>query len=223
MIISFDGPAGSGKSTIAKLVANELNFYHFNSGSVFRAITAYLLNNNQDISTLRNANIQVEFIDNVQHVFVNNVDYTPILRDNNISVNVAKFASLKEVQLSAQKIMKEFCSNNNVVIDGRGLGNEVLPNAEYKFYLDCSVEERARRRFLEEQNKGGDVSFEEIKNQIIARDKLDSERAIAPLAIPEGAIVIDSTNLTIDEVKQKILKFIKIWCILHHFLLFYQF
>lgn len=210
MIISFDGPAGSGKSTIAKLVANELNFYHFNSGSVFRAITAYLLNNNQDISTLRNANIQVEFIDNVQHVFVNNVDYTPILRDNNISVNVAKFASLKEVQLSAQKIMKEFCSNNNVVIDGRGLGNEVLPNAEYKFYLDCSVEERARRRFLEEQNKGGDVSFEEIKNQIIARDKLDSERAIAPLAIPEGAIVIDSTNLTIDEVKQKILKFIKI-------------
>lgn len=210
MIISFDGPAGSGKSTIAELVANELNFYHFNSGSVFRAITAYLLNNNHDISTLKNANIQVEFINNVQHVFISSVDYTPILRDNNISVNVAKFASLDEVQVYAQKIIKEFCLHNNVVIDGRGLGNEVLPNAEYKFYLDCSVEERARRRFLEEQTKGTNISFEEIKNQLIVRDKLDSERAIAPLVIPKDAIIIDSTNLTIDEVKQKILKIIKI-------------
>lgn len=212
MIISFDGPAGSGKSTIAELVANELNFYHFNSGSVFRAITAHILNNNHDISTLKNANIQVEFINNVQHVSINEIDYTPILRDNNISVNVAKFSAFKEVQLLAQKIIKEFCLNNNVVIDGRGLGNEVLPNAEYKFYLDCSVEERARRRFLEEQNKGSNISLDEIKNQLIVRDKLDRERTIAPLIIPKDAIIIDSTHLTIDEVKQKILKIIKIWC-----------
>lgn len=210
MIISFDGPAGSGKSTIAEIVAQKLKFHHFNSGAIFRAITAYLLKNNQEISLLKTIEIKVKFINNVQHVFVNDEDFTPILRDNTISVNVAKFSALEDVQLSAQKVMKNFCLNNNVVIDGRGLGNEVLPNAEYKFYLDCSIEERARRRFLEEKEKGNNVSLDEIKNQLTVRDKLDRERTIAPLTIPKGAIIIDSTNLTIDEIVKKILKFIKI-------------
>lgn len=209
MIISFDGPAGSGKSTIAEIVAQKLKFHHFNSGSIFRAITAYLLKNNQEISLLKTIEIKVKFINNAQHVFVNDEDFTPILRDNTISVNVAKFSALEDVQLSAQKVMKNFCLNNNVVIDGRGLGNEVLPNAEYKFYLDCSIEERARRRFLEEKEKGNNVSLDEIKNQLTVRDKLDRERTIAPLTIPKGAIIIDSTNLTIDEIVEKILKFIK--------------
>ena len=210
MIISFDGPAGSGKSTVAKLVAENLGFIHFNSGSVFRAITAFLLENNEDIEKLYSADIKVKIKNNNQLVFVNNVDYTPILRNLEISKNVATYSAIPEVQYTAQKIIKDFCSSHNVVIDGRGLGNEVLPNAEYKFYLDCSVKERARRRFLEEKQKGSNITLQEIESQIEVRDKLDRERDIAPLVIPENATIIDSSNLTINEVVDKILSFINI-------------
>lgn len=209
MIITFDGPAGSGKSTIAKLVAKHLGFIHFNSGSIFRAITAFLLENNNDINLLKNANIHVEIKNNNQLVYINNADYTPILRNIEISKNVAQISAITEVQIAAQKIIKEFCSKNNVVIDGRGLGNEVLKSAEYKFYLDCSVKVRAKRRFMEEQQKGTIITIEEIEKQLELRDKLDRERDIAPLAIPENAIIIDSSNLTINEVVEKILCFIK--------------
>lgn len=210
MIISFDGPAGSGKSTVAKLVAENLGFIHFNSGSVFRAITAFLLENDEDIEKLYSADIKVKIKNNNQLVFVNKVDYTPILRNLEISKNVASYSAMQEVQYIAQKIIKDFCSSHNVVIDGRGLGNEVLPNAEYKFYLDCSVKERARRRFLEEKQKGSNITLQEIESQIEDRDKLDRERDIAPLVIPENATIIDSSNLTINEVVDKILSFINI-------------
>ncbi len=210
MIISFDGPAGSGKSTVAKLVAENLRFIHFNSGSVFRAITAFLLENNENIEKLYNADIKVKIKNNNQLVFVNKVDYTPILRNLEISKNVATYSAMPEVQYIAQKIIKDFCSSHNVVIDGRGLGNEVLPNAEYKFYLDCSVKERARRRFLEEKQKGSNITIQDIESQIKIRDKLDRERDIAPLVIPENAIIIDSSKLTISEVVEKVLSHINI-------------
>lgn len=210
MIISIDGPAGSGKSTIAKLLAKRLSFIHFNSGSIFRAITAYLLENNKNVDLLKNINVKVKIEDNNQYVFVNDIDYTPILRNNEISTNVAEISTIPEVQFSAQKIVKEFCSTHNVVIDGRGLGNEVLKDAEFKFYLDCSVHVRAQRRFLEEQLKGTKITLPEIENQLKIRDKLDKEREIAPLVVPENAIVIDSTNLSIEEIVNLMLSYIKI-------------
>ena len=210
MIISIDGPAGSGKSTIAKLLAKRLSFIHFNSGSIFRAITAYLLENNKNVDLLKNINVKVKIEDNNQYVFVNDIDYTPILRNNEISTNVAEISTIPEVQFSAQKIVKEFCSTHNVVIDGRGLGNEVLKDAEFKFYLDCSVHVRAQRRFLEEQLKGTKITLPEIENQLKIRDKLDNEREIAPLVVPENAIVIDSTNLSIEEIVNLMLSYIKI-------------
>jgi len=210
MIITFDGPAGSGKSTIAKEVANRLGFIHFNSGSIFRAITAFMLENNRDLNLLKHAEIKVEFKNNIQYVFINNIDYTPILRNIEISKKVAEISTIPEVQYTAQKIIKEFSLSNNIVIDGRGLGNEVLKHAEYKFYLDCSVKVRAKRRFLDEIRKGTNITIEEIEAQLELRDKLDRERDIAPLAIPENAIIIDSSNLTVEEVVVKVLSFIKI-------------
>jgi cytidylate kinase len=210
MIISFDGPAGSGKSTVAKLVAKHLGFIHFNSGSIFRAITAFLIENNFNTQELSEANIKVEMKNNDQFVFVNNVDYTPILRNNEISKKVAEVSALPIVQFTAQKIQKEFSTSHNVVIEGRGIGSEVLPNAEYKFYLDCSIKERAKRRFLEDQSKNPNITLKEIEKQLEIRDKLDKERDIAPLVIPENAIIIDSSNLTIEEVVEKVLSFIKI-------------
>lgn len=210
MIITFDGPAGSGKSTIAKAVAKRLGFVHFNSGSIFRAITVFLLENNKNLNLLNQAKVKVEIRNNSQYVYINNIDYTPILRNIEISKNVAEISTIPEVQYSAQKIIKEFSLSNNIVIDGRGLGNEVLKNAEYKFYLDCSIKERARRRFLEEKQKGTKITIEEIETQLKLRDKLDKERDIAPLTIPNNAIIIDSSNLTIEEVIDKVLSFIKI-------------
>lgn len=211
MIITIDGPAGSGKSTIAGLLAKKINYIHFNAGALYRGITAFLhtqnfnINNIKTDTVLPKFEIKTDLINGTQHVFVNNKDYTSLLRNNLISTLVPIVSLNKTVQEKAQKCLKEFCNNNNVVIEGRGIGSSVLPNAEHKLYLDCSVEERAKRRFNEEQLKNTNITLDEIKEQIKLRDTLDKTREIAPLVVPENAIVIDTSNLTIDEVIDKII------------------
>ncbi|MBR6778670.1 MAG: (d)CMP kinase [Clostridia bacterium] len=206
MIITIDGPAGSGKSTVADKLAECIGFIHFNSGALFRAITAHLYKNNFNFSLLKvdtkiqDFNLKVKMINENQHVYINDIDYTPILRDNVISTLVPIASQNAMVQQKVQAYLKEFCNTNNVVIEGRGIGSEVLPNAEFKFYLDCSIKERAKRRFLEEQAKNSIITLEEIEKQIAERDHLDKTREITPLVIPNGAIIIDSTNLTIPQV-----------------------
>ena len=211
MIITIDGPAGSGKSTAADLLAKELGFIHFNSGSLYRGITAHLyqegfpienITMNSQIPTL---DLSVKMIGDVQHVFVNNVDYTPELRKNHISTLVAFVAANKYCRIIIDNCQRDFCSKNNVVMEGRDLGSHVFPNADIKFYLDCSIKERAKRRFLEEQAKNNSVTLEEIEEQITDRDYLDKHRDIAPLVIPNNAIIIDSSNLSINEVVQTLL------------------
>lgn len=211
MIITIDGPAGSGKSTVAEIIAKNLGFVHFNSGSLFRAITAHLCANNFDIenittnSTVPDFNLKVEMIDDVQHVFVNNVDYTSVLRDNHISTLVANVALNKFCREKTMSCQHEFCSSNNVVIEGRDIGSHVFPNADFKFYLDCSIKERARRRFAEEKAKNNDITLKEIEKQIEKRDFLDKNREIAPLIVPNNAIIVDSTTLSIEQVVNEIL------------------
>lgn len=206
MIITIDGPAGSGKSTAAKNLAKELGFIHFNSGALYRGITAHLYSNSINIESLTidtpisNVDLSVKMIDGVQHVFVNNIDYTNMLRDNVISTLVAYVGANRNCRELIDNCQKDFCSKNNVVMEGRDLGSFVFPNAEMKFYLDCSIKERAKRRFNEEQAKNNNVSLEEIEQQIAERDYLDKSREIAPLVCPKDAIIIDSSNLTIDEV-----------------------
>ena len=144
--------------------------------------------------------LKVEMLNNVQHVIVNGIDYTSVLRDNEVSTNVAFVALNENTRNIVDKCQKEFCSNNNVVIEGRDIGSHVFPNAELKFYLDCNAKERAKRRFLEEKAKNPNITIDEIEAQIIERDKLDKEREIAPLVIPKNAIIVDSTGKTIAEV-----------------------
>lgn len=205
MIITIDGPAGSGKSTVAKLLAKQLEFLHFNSGSLFRAITAYLYEQKFDINSIKVNSIlpkfelNVELVNQNQHTFVNGKDYTPVLRDNLISTLVPIVSINENVQNIAQSCIRKFCATHNVVIEGRGVGSSTLPNAEIKIYLDCSIKERAKRRFEEEKSKNNQITLQEIEKQIEERDNLDKNRKIAPLVVPNNAIVVDSSNLGIQE------------------------
>lgn len=211
MIISIDGPAGSGKSTVANLLAKKLNFIHFNSGSLYRGITAYILQNNIDINTINDIelNLKTKFLNDIQQVFVNNQNMTSFLRNNQVSIATPQFSIIPKIRQIVDNCQKSFCSSNNVVIDGRDIGSFVFPNAEYKFYLDCAVDERAKRRFNEEIKKNPNITLKEIEAQLIKRDETDKAKKIAPLCIPKDAIIIDSTNINIDEVVNKMTNYIK--------------
>ena len=216
MIISIDGPAGSGKSTVAELLSKKLGFIHFNSGSLFRGITVYLRKKNFDFksitpeSEIPSIKLKVSFDEEIMNVFVNNFDCTNELRDNEISFLTPIVSTNKNVRTIIDIFQRKFAKTHNIVVDGRDIGSHVFPNAEYKFYLDCSLEERAKRRFKEEKAKGNSISLEIIKNQIAERDEIDKHKKYAPLVIPDGAILVDSSNLTINQVLKKMLSCIKI-------------
>ena len=212
MIISIDGPAGSGKSTVAELVSKKLNFIHFNSGSLYRGITAFLLDENIEIaptSTIPKIILDTKFIDGIQHVFVNGKDYTFKLRDNLVSINSPAVSTNPKTRKIVDECQRKFANANNVVIDGRDIGSFVFPDADFKFYLDCDLIERAKRRFKEEKLKNKKITLKEIKQQIALRDEIDKNKPLAPLVVPKGAVVVDTTHLTIDEVVAKILSFIE--------------
>lgn len=216
MIISIDGPAGSGKSTVAKIISKNLNFIHLNSGSLYRGIVAYLLSINFNIKSLTlnsevpDFKLKTKFIDNVQHVYVNDIDFTPLLRNNEVSTLCPYVANNLIIRKRIDNCQRAFAKNNNIVVEGRDIGSYVFPNADYKFYLDCDVKERAKRRYLEEKEKGNNITLKEILNQTIIRDNQDKAKEIAPLVIPENAIIVDSTGLSIDQVCNKILSFINL-------------
>lgn len=215
MIISIDGPAGSGKSTIADILAEKLGFIHLNSGSLYRAITAYAIKNNINIDEttadlLSKLKLEAKFENNIQHTFVENEDFTPYLRDNEVSKLSAMIGKLSPVRATVNACQHKVASTHNIVIEGRDIGSLVFPNAEYKFYLDCDVKERAKRRFKEEQLKGTNVTLKAIEAQLIERDKQDKERKVSPLVVPNGAIMIDSTKLNIDQVANEMLSYIKL-------------
>ena len=206
MIISIDGPAGSGKSTVARLVSEKLGFEHFNSGSLYRGITVYLVKESIDLTSTKipKINLCTYFENGTQKVVVNGVDFTNELRNNEISVLTPRVSAVKALRNIVDNCQRNYAKNKNIIVDGRDIGSHVFPNADLKIYLDCTIQERARRRFLEEQTKGSKITIEEIEKQIAERDEIDRNKKIAPLVVPKGAIVIDSTNLTIDEVVDKI-------------------
>lgn len=216
MIISIDGPAGSGKSTVAQLIAENLGFIHFNSGSLYRAITAYLLETNFNIeeitvnSQIPKLKLKTIMEQGVQHVYVNNVDFTDKLRLNEVSVLTPIVSTNKKIRKIIDDCQREFAKNHNIVVDGRDIGSFVFPDAEFKFYLDCDIHERAKRRFKEEKAKHTHITLKEIEEQIAKRDEIDKTKEIAPLVVPNNAIIIDSTDKSIDQVAKAIIDNIKI-------------
>lgn len=211
MVITIDGPSSSGKSTVADLVAKKLNINHLNSGEFYRAISYYLDKQNisptdtkQIAKTLKNIKISAKFVDEKQLLILNGEDITHLLHNNHINSIVSKYGKLPCIIKYASKLTKQCAKTNSIVIDGRNVGSFIIKNTPYKFYLDCKPEIRAERRLKEELSKGANVSFDEILKQTIERDTLDKTRKLAPLVVPKGAFIVDSSYLSIDEVVNKI-------------------
>jgi cytidylate kinase len=217
LIVAIDGPAGSGKSTSAKLVAQRLGYVYIDSGAMYRAITYLalkkkLLGNEKAIGDLANtADIYLDYVDSETRVSVNGEDITEELRSIDVNQNVSEVSRIEEVRKALVKQQKAMgFRDRGLVMEGRDITTIVFPDADVKIFLTASIEQRAKRRADEYKNKGISVSIDEIKRNIIERDKIDSTRKLSPLLKAPDAIEIDTSKVTIEEQVNLILKQVKI-------------
>lgn len=216
MKIAIDGPAGAGKSSIAKLAAGELGFIYIDTGAMYRASALYAIENGIKITAesfteeiLDKIKIDIRYDEDGQRIFLCGKDVTKRIREADVSIGASNIAVIPAVRLKLVDLQRELAKGNNVIMDGRDIGTYVLPDAELKIYLTASVEERAMRRLKELKEKGQTADFEQVKKDISYRDKNDSEREFAPLKKADDAVLVDSTDMTIDEVKERILELAK--------------
>ena len=210
--VAIDGPAGAGKSTIAKIIAKNLGLMYINTGAMYRAVTLKALEykiSSSDIGKLEDLidNMEIHF-DN-DDLILNGKNINDKLTMPEITKNVSEYASIKEVRVKLVDLMRKMSSKFNVIMDGRDIGTVVLKDAKYKFFLTASAEERADRRYKELLEKGLKVDYKEILDDIIRRDEYDSTREVDPLRKAEDALEIDTTGLNIEEVVLKISSYIK--------------
>lgn len=219
LVIAIDGFSSTGKSSISKVVADTLGLIHIDTGAMYRAITLFGLRNfkneKQEIDLsklLQNLNeISLEFRENSGklEIYLNGENVSKEIRATEVSDNVSFIAKQPEVRERLVVLQRNIAEKQGVIMDGRDIGTVVLPNADYKFFLTASADERARRRFLELQSLGIETTIEEVKQNLIERDRIDSEREISPLKQAEDAILIDNTNLNKEETIDLILSYIK--------------
>ena len=215
-IIAIDGPAGSGKGTITKRVANKIGFLRLDTGALYRCVTLEVLRNNIDIKDVQKMvdivrNMKVEFVTNedineLDYVFLNNEDVTKAIRSNEVNNIISVISSIKEVREEMLEIQRNIAREKDTIMEGRDIGTVVFPNADLKIYLNADIEERARRRYKENLEKGIETTYEEVLEILKNRDKIDMEREVAPLKKANDAIEIDSTNMSIEEVVDKIVE-----------------
>ncbi|MGL5316146.1 MAG: (d)CMP kinase [Peptostreptococcaceae bacterium] len=213
LVIAVDGPAGAGKSTIAKIIAKNLNINYIDTGAMYRAITYKCLNNNIDVNNEEDVKkiakeTDIDFRDN--NIYLDGDIVNDEIRTIEVSNNVSNVAKIKEVRYLMVDVQRDIGRRNSVILDGRDIGSYVFPNADYKFFLVATPEERGKRRHKELTEKGYDISLEEIINDIIKRDEIDSNREFAPLVKAEDAIEIDTTGKGIDEVVESVIEKINI-------------
>ena len=203
LIVAIDGPAGSGKSTIAKLLAKKYDLTYIDTGAMYRMITLYLLENNIDFDDLK----EVERVLNTVNLdmqgdkfYLDNVDVSTKIREKRINDNVSKVASIKIVRSNLVDLQRKISNNKDVILDGRDVGTVIFPNAQVKIFLIASPEERARRRYNEFLEKKTEITYDEVLKSIKERDHIDSTRDESPFVKADDAIELDSTNLTIEDV-----------------------
>ena len=202
-IIAVDGPAGAGKSTVSKIVAAKLGYTYIDTGAMYRAVALKSSQTCEDLIMIIDK-INIE-LDDKARVFLDGQDVTKEIRTQEIGKLASDVSKFGFVRKRLTELQRQMAQRGAVIMDGRDIGTQVLPNADLKIFLTASLDERARRRFEELKAKGQSVNLDTIKTEIALRDKQDSEREIAPLKQAEDAILIDSTNLQINEVVEKIL------------------
>ncbi len=214
-VIAIDGPAGAGKSTIAKLVAGKLAYIYIDTGAMYRSVAWKFLQTGQPFSPelaeklARQMVITFKPEASVNRVFVDGVEVTDAIRSPEVTAIVSKVSAVGGVREEMVNQQRRMGEAGGVVMDGRDIGTVVFPHAQVKIFLTASVKERALRRYKEMLAKGGQVNLEELEQQIAARDKQDSEREIAPLRQAEDAEYLDTSDMTIDEVAEHILKSVR--------------
>ena len=214
--IAIDGPAGAGKSTIAKKVAAKLSFIYVDTGAMYRAMALYLHRNGisaddteQIAAACTGAEISIEYRNGEQVVLLGGENVNPFLRTEEVSAMASKSSAVPQVRTRLVQLQQELAAAQNVVMDGRDIGTVVLPHAQVKIYLTASVEVRARRRFLELQEKGEPAVFETIAADIAERDHRDMTREVSPLKQADDAVLVDTSDMTIDEVTERILRIVE--------------
>ena len=211
-VIAIDGPAGAGKSTVAKIVAEKLGYTYIDTGAMYRGVAWKTLRDDKDapdeaiLRAVHDIDVRLACTESGTRVTVDGTDVTGEIRTPEVTHIVSRVAALGPVREKMVELQRAMAADGAVVMDGRDIGTNVLPNADVKIFLTASVEERARRRYDEMVAKGYAVNFDALKDEIASRDKQDSERAISPLRQAEDAVLLDSTALTIDEVVARILE-----------------
>lgn len=209
--IAIDGPAGAGKSTIAKLAAEKLNYTYVDTGAMYRAITYKSKKNGLDLSSeqeivklLEETSIELQPSENGQQVYLDGENVSEAIRTQDVTANVSQVAAHALVREDLVKRQMVLANTGGVIMDGRDIGTHVIPDAELKIFMSASADERARRRFVDNEKRGIHIEFEELKADIIRRDKFDSEREASPLVQAEDALYLDTTELSIEQVVDEI-------------------
>lgn len=209
--IAIDGPAGAGKSTIAKLIADQLDFVYVDTGAMYRAFAYFCIKNNIDYKDssiiepiLKDVHISIEYYEGEQQIILNNRNVTEHLRTNEVSHVASNISTYKAVRLKLVNLQKEIATRYNVVMDGRDIGTFVLPEATLKIFLTANTDVRANRRWKELKDKGMETDLELLKQEIMNRDERDSNRLFAPLIKAEDAIELDTSSMTIEQVIERI-------------------
>lgn len=212
LIIAIDGPASSGKSTTAKLLAKKLGYLYIDTGAMYRAVTLYAIMNNlldnekKIIELAKQLNIELKFENGQTKVSVNGKDVTEEIRSLEVNQNVSTVSKIEGVRKILVEKQKEMGKNGGVVMEGRDITTVVFPNADVKIFLTATIDERARRRALEFEQKGQPVDIEKVKQNILERDRIDSSREVSPLTKSPDAIEIDTSNLSIEQQVDLILE-----------------
>lgn len=212
IIIAIDGPAASGKSTLAKYLADKLNLLYVDTGAMYRAVTYHALKNKivddekAIVDSLKNIDISLSYNNGLTSVFIDGVDVTDKIRTPEVNSKVSDVSKIKDVRTQLVKLQQEFSRKNNLIVEGRDTTTVVFPNADLKIFLTADVKERSRRRHLEFKEKGVVLELAEVEKSIINRDRIDSGRSVSPLRKAEDAIELDTTDLTVEQEIERIIE-----------------